>query len=45
MREHKESKDGGCHDSHGIHVAISKEEVIIKLGDNEIDVNQNCFTR
>ena len=44
MREHEDSKDGGCHGSHGIHVAMSKEEVIIKLDVNNLDVNQNRFT-
>ena len=44
MRKHQESKNGGSHDFHGIHVATSKNEVIIKFGVNNLNINQNSFT-
>ena len=37
-------KDVGGHESHNIHVITSEEEVIIKLGVNNLDINQNSFT-
>ena len=44
MGKHHESKDGGGHEYHNIHVTTSEEDVIIKLGVNNLDINQNSFT-
>ena len=41
VREYHKVKNSGCHSSHGIHVTASEEEVIIKLGVDNLYVNKN----